>query len=47
MTIATTLAPVRHGRRVTVIATDVPRISAADHRAGMESTLRNLASFIE
>lgn len=48
MTITTALAPVRDGTRVTITATDVPAgISEADHRAGMESTLKNLANFVE
>lgn len=48
MTITTTLAPVRDGTRVTFTAADVPPgISEADHRTGMESTLRNLANFVE
>lgn len=48
MTITTLLAPVRDGTRVTITATNVPAgISEGDHRAGMESTLRNLANFVE
>ncbi len=48
MTITTTLAPVRDGTRVTITATSVPAgISEADHRSGMESTLKNLANFVE
>lgn len=48
MTIITTLLPVRDGTRVTITATNVPAgISEADHRVGMESTLKNLANFVE
>ncbi|WP_454885410.1 SRPBCC domain-containing protein [Sphingomonas oryzagri] len=48
MTITTTLLPVRDGTRVTITATNVPAgISEADHRTGMESTLKNLANFVE
>ena len=48
MTITTTLAPVLDGTKVSFVAENVPDgISEADHRAGMESTLKNLANFIE
>jgi uncharacterized protein YndB with AHSA1/START domain len=48
MTIITELTPVRDGTRVTITATNVPSgISEADHRAGMDSTLKNLANFVE
>jgi len=48
MTITTTLTPVCDGTKVTFTAEDVPAgISEADHRADMESTLRNLANFLE
>ncbi len=48
MTITTALSPVRDGTRVTIAATDVPAgISEDDHRKGMDSTLRNLANFVE
>lgn len=48
MTITTTLMPVRDGTKVTFTAENVPvGISAADHKAGMESTLKNLANLLE
>jgi len=48
MTITTQLTPVRDGTKVTFVAANVPRgISAADHKAGMESTLKNLANLLE
>ena len=48
MTITTSLAPDRDGTRVSIVAANVPPgISAADHRLGMESTLKNLANFLE
>ena len=48
MTITTTFAPVTGGTKVTFLAENVPAgISAADHKAGMDSTLKNLANFIE
>jgi uncharacterized protein YndB with AHSA1/START domain len=48
MTITTTLEPVVGGTRVTIRCDDVPEgISAADHQAGLNSTLRNLAAFTE
>lgn len=48
MTITTTLTPVRDGTKVTFMAENVPAgISAADHKAGMESTLKNLANLLE
>jgi uncharacterized protein YndB with AHSA1/START domain len=48
MTITTTLTPVRDGTKVTFTAENVPSgINEADHRAGMESTLRNLANLLE
>jgi uncharacterized protein YndB with AHSA1/START domain len=48
MTVTTTFSPVTDGTKVTFLAENVPSgISAADHRAGMESTLKNLANFIE
>jgi uncharacterized protein YndB with AHSA1/START domain len=48
MTITTALTPVRDGTRVTITAANVPTgISESDHRAGMESTLKNLANFVE
>ncbi|MBS0502265.1 MAG: SRPBCC domain-containing protein [Proteobacteria bacterium] len=48
MTITTTLTPVTDGTKVTVTAENVPAgISEADHRKGMESSLRNLALLLE
>ncbi len=48
MTITTTMIPVRDGTKVTFTAEHVPAgISAADHKAGMESTLKNLANLLE
>lgn len=48
MTITTTLSTVTGGTKVTFLAENTPAgISAADHKAGMDSTLKNLATFIE
>ena len=48
MILTTTITPVQDGAKVAFTATQVPSgISAQDHRAGMASTLRNLAQFIE
>ena len=48
MTLTTSLAPTRQGTLVTVVAENVPRgISAADHAAGIASSLANLAAFTE
>lgn len=48
MTITTALLPVTGGTKVSIRAENVPLgISADDHRIGMESTLKNLANFIE
>lgn len=48
MTITTTLTTVPDGTEVTIRCGDVPPgISAADHAAGMASTLANLAAFAE
>ncbi|CAN5238057.1 SRPBCC family protein [soil metagenome] len=48
MTITTSLTPVADGTKVSIRAENVPSgISEADHRAGMESTLKNLANFLE
>ncbi|MCC7253988.1 SRPBCC family protein [Hyphomicrobium sp.] len=48
MTITTTLAPVDGGTEVTVVCENVPEgITAADHEAGLTSTLANLAAFTE
>ena len=48
MTIRTILHPVPNGTEVTVAAENVPPgISAEDHRAGIASSLANLAAFAE
>lgn len=48
MTITTRLAPIADGTKVTVTAQNVPNgISAADHRKGMDSSLKNLALLLE
>lgn len=48
MTITTSLTPVEGGTRVEVAISDVPPgISAEDHQAGMDSSLANLAAFLE
>jgi len=48
MRVTTTLTPVFDGTKVTITAENVPSgISEDDHRQGMESTLRNLANFLE
>lgn len=48
MLLTTTLTPVSDGTKVAFAAEQVPPgISAADHRVGMESTLKRLASFVE
>lgn len=48
MRITWTFEPVDEGTRVSVRCVDVPEgISAADHDAGLQSTLRNLAQFTE
>lgn len=48
MTVTTLLTPVRDGTKVTFVAENVPRgISEADHKAGMDSSLRNLANLLE
>lgn len=48
MTITTRLMPVRDGTKVTFVAENVPPgISEADHKAGMDSTLKNLANLLE
>lgn len=48
MRVTTDLLPVKDGTRVTISCEHVPPgISAEDHAAGMASTLRNLAAFIE
>jgi uncharacterized protein YndB with AHSA1/START domain len=48
MTITTELTPVIGGTRVAFRAENVPPgISESDHRAGMASTLKNLANWVE
>jgi len=48
MTITTTLTPTGGGTRVDVAIADVPPgISPEDHQAGMDSSLANLAAFVE
>lgn len=48
MTITTTLLPVTGGTKVMFVAANVPPgITAADHKAGMASTLKNLANLLE
>lgn len=48
MRITTSLAPVAGGTKVTIVTENVPPgISEEDHRVGMQSTLKNLANFLE
>ena len=48
MTITTLLTPVTGGTKVSLTAENAPSgISEADHRAGMESSLKNLALLVE
>lgn len=48
MTITTTFTAVDGGARVDVAISNVPPgISAEDHKAGMDSSLANLAAFVE
>ena len=48
MIITTTLEPVRDGTKVILTAEGVPpAIGEAEHRAGMDATLKNLANFVE
>jgi uncharacterized protein YndB with AHSA1/START domain len=48
MTITTSFEPVVDGTKVTVVARDVPPgISPEDHKAGIASSLRNLARLTE
>ena len=48
MTMTWTLLAVAHGTEVVVTARDVPPgISQSDHEAGMQSSLANLAAFVE
>lgn len=48
MTITTALTPIPEGTIVTITCENVPAgIRPEDHAAGMASTLRNLAAFVE
>lgn len=48
MKITTTLTPTSDGTKVSFSCENVPAgITAEDHQAGMASTLKNLATFIE
>lgn len=48
MTIATSFTPVAAGTRIDVEISNVPSgITPEDHRAGMDSSLANLAAFLE
>lgn len=48
MTITTTLTPIPGGTEVSIACENVPSgISAADHEAGLTSTLQNLATYTE
>jgi uncharacterized protein YndB with AHSA1/START domain len=48
MTVTTTFVAVAGGTEVTITCADVPPgISAADHAAGIASTLANMAAFVE
>lgn len=48
MTITTTLTPIPEGTEVQIVCENVPSgISAADHEAGLTSTLQNLAAYTE
>lgn len=48
MTITTTLTPIPGGTEVSIACENVPSgISAADHEAGLTSTLQNLATYVE
>lgn len=48
MTITTTFRPVSAGTEVTVVCEDVPEgIGESDHKAGIASSLANLAAFVE
>ena len=48
MTITTTLSPVTGGTKVSFLAENVPPgISEADHKVGMNATLKNLADLLE
>ncbi|MCW6536895.1 SRPBCC domain-containing protein [Sphingomonas lycopersici] len=48
MRLTTTMKPVTGGTRVTLLAEEVPAgISEADHVAGMEAVLKNLANLLE
>ncbi|MBB5707390.1 SRPBCC domain-containing protein [Sphingopyxis panaciterrulae] len=48
ITVTTMLEPVKDGTKVTLSAQDVPPgLGEADHRAGMDAMLKNLANFVE
>lgn len=48
MRVTTTLAPVAGGTKVSIMCEDVPvGIKAEEHAAGIASTLKNLALFVE
>jgi uncharacterized protein YndB with AHSA1/START domain len=48
MTIATTLTPIEAGTRIDVAISDVPPgVTSEDHQSGMDSSLANLAAFVE
>lgn len=48
MTVTTNLVPVAGGTEVTISCENVPSgIGASDHRAGIRSSLQNLAAFVE
>ena len=48
MTVTTTFRPMAEGTKVTMACSDVPQgISAADHAAGIASSLANLAAYAE
>jgi uncharacterized protein YndB with AHSA1/START domain len=48
MTITTTFRPVSGGTEVTVVCEDVPEgIGESEHKAGIASSLANLAAFVE
>lgn len=48
MRVITTMSPIPEGTEVSIRCENVPKgISEADHVAGMESTLKNLADYLE
>lgn len=48
MTMTAVFTPIANGTKVTFTAENVPTgISDVDHRTGMDSSLKNLANFIE